>query len=375
MPIRLILALTCLWFSSLGFAAPPPPPTVAAKAHLLMDYHSHRVLSEDNADQRVEPASLTKMLTAYVVFNELKQGHIGLDDQVRVSEKAWRMEGSRMFIEVDKLVSVEDLLKGLIIQSGNDASVALAEHVAGSEEAFVGLMNQTAARLGMRASHFVNCTGLPDPDHYTTARDLAVLAMHMIRDFPEHYAWHAIKKFTFNKIPQYNRNRLLWQDESVDGIKTGHTKSAGYCLVASARRGEMRLISVVMGTKSEKARTTESRKLLNYGFRFFETHPLYQAQQPLYRVRVWKGAREQLPVGLEHDLYVTIPLGQSKGLDATMHLDREVMAPVVEGQRIGVVRVTVAGQPLEERPLVALQTVEEGGIWTQIVDEVKLMFE
>lgn len=359
-----------------AWCAPVPSvPSVAATSYLLQDFDSGHVLGEDQADQRAEPASLTKMMTAYVVFDEIKADNVKLDDKVLVSEKAWRMPGSRMFIEVDKYVLVEDLLKGLIIQSGNDASVALAEHVAGGEEAFAELMNQHAKRLAMRETHFVNSTGLPDENHYTTARDMAVLARALIRDFPEHYPWHADKEFTYNGITQHNRNRLLWRDESVDGVKTGHTEAAGYCLVATAKREDMRLISVLMGARSENARASASLKLLNYGFRFYETHGLYQREQPLTRVRVWKGAAEDAAVGLTEALYVTVPRGQYEHLEANMELDGSIVAPVEPGQRLGSVKITLGGEELLQRPMVSLEPVAEGSLWRQLVDHVMLMWQ
>ncbi len=280
-------------FFTASAAIVPDAPSVGARAYILQDFDSGRVLAEVNADERMEPASLTKIMTAYVVFEELEQGKIAMEDQVLVSEKAWRMGGSKMFIEVDTKVSVEDLLKGLIIQSGNDASVALAEFIAGDEDAFADLMNQYAVRLGMTGTHFINASGLPHPEHYTTARDTATLAAAMIRDFPELYKIHAVKEYEYNGIVQHNRNKLLWRDESVDGLKTGHTESAGYCLVASAERDGMRLISVVMGSESERSRARESIALLSYGFRFFETHRLYGALEPLTEIRIWKGEIEK----------------------------------------------------------------------------------
>ena len=281
-----LLVLAFGYGSDLADAAPvPAPPEFKAAAWLLQDHLSGHVIAEHGADARLEPASLTKMLTVYVVFAELKAGKFALSDRVLVSKKAWKMPGSRMFIEVDTRVGVEDLIKGVVIQSGNDASVALAEHVAGDESAFADLMNQYASRIGMTSSHFVNSSGLPDPEHYTTARDMAVLAQALIRDFPDHYALHAQKEFVFNGITQYNRNKLLWQDETVDGLKTGHTEAAGYCLVASAQRDGMRLLSVIMGTDSERSRARQSRALLAYGFRFFETHRLYEAAKPIRDVR------------------------------------------------------------------------------------------
>lgn len=375
MMLRFLLFGTLL-VTSLTQAAPvPDPPTIAGSSHILLDYNSNAVISESNADARVEPASLTKMMTAYVVFGELKAGRIAVTDKVRVSEKAWRMVGSRMFIEVDKEVSVDDLIKGMVIQSGNDASVALAEHVAGSEEAFASLMNQQAARLGLKDSHFMNATGLPHPDHYTTAHDMALLGQALIRDFPEHYPTHAMRKFTYNGIDQHNRNRLLWRDDSVDGIKTGHTESAGYCLVASAQRDGMRLISAVMGTSSEKAREHETQKLLNYGFRFYETRRVYQAGEPVHRLRVWKGASDELDVGLATDLWLTIPRGRYKDLVPAMAIDGDVIAPVKPGQAVARVSIALDGEQVAERPLVALRGVSEGGLWTRLSDQLRLMIK
>ncbi len=379
MPAGAILwiALLLLLLPNLVSAATPipAPPRVAATGHLLIDFNSGRILSEENADARLEPASLTKIMTAYVVLSEIQAGNASLEDQVMVSEKAWRMEGSRMFIEVGKTVKLEDLLHGLIIQSGNDASVALAEHIAGSEEGFASLMNAKAERLGMGDTHFVNATGLPDADHYTTARDIARVAAATIREFPQYYSWYGIKEFTYNNIKQYNRNKLLWRDKSVDGMKTGHTESAGYCLVASAKRGGMRLISVVMGTKSENARANESQSLLTYGFRFFESHRLYQAGEGISQFRVWKGDKEQLPVGVKNDLVVTIPVRQYDKLQAKMTITRQIVAPVQKGEVVGTVHITLEGKPLLEVPLVALQAVETGGIWRRTSDAVQLWFE
>ena len=371
--LALVLLLALAWGTARG--ATPRPPDVAGSSHVLMDFHSGRVLSAAQPELRVEPASLTKMMTAYVVFRELARGRIALDDQVLVSEKAWRMIGSRMFIEVDTRVSVEALLKGMIIQSGNDASVALAEHVAGSEESFADLMNQTAVRLGLTGTHFVNSTGLPHEEHYTNAIDMARLAAALIRDFPERYLWHAEKSYTYGGITQHNRNRLLWRDDSVDGIKTGHTEAAGYCLVASAERDGMRLISAIMGTDSEQERATESRKLLSWGFRFFETRRLYATGEGLSRVRAWKGEPAEVSAGLDRDLYVTFPRGRAEALQAEMSLDGRIMAPVAEGERLGVARVRLDGDTLAEAPLVALEGSGEAGLWTQLVDHVRLMLK
>ncbi len=340
-----------------------------------MDYNSGHVIAEHNANEQVEPASLTKMMSAYIVEHEIREGRLNLTDQVRISEKAWRMEGSRMFVEVGKFVSVEDLLKGVVIQSGNDATVALAEHVAGSESAFAELMNAHATRIGMTNTNFVNSTGMPDNDHYSTAHDMAILGQALIRDGAEFYQWYAEKSFEYNGIPQYNRNKLLWRNKYVDGIKTGHTEAAGYCLVASGEKDGMRLVSAVLGTKSKNARADESQKLLTYGFRFFETHKLYAADQSLQHVRIWKGAYETLSVGLADDMFVTIPRGQYDNLQASMQLEGKIMAPRQQGEQVGSVVVKLQDNVIAERPLLALTTVEEGGLIQSLMDQVKLMFE
>jgi len=372
---RLLLILTSLlWLVSMtASAAIPASPKLAAKGFVLLDFHSNQIVAEQNGDQRMEPASLTKMMSTYVISQELKSGNINLADTVTISKKAWRMPGSRMFVEVGKQVSVEDLLKGIIIQSGNDATVAMAEHVAGGEDAFASLMNNYAEQLGMNGTHFVNSTGLPDPDHYTTPRDMATLASALIRDFPKHYEWYAIKKFTFNNITQYNRNKLLWRDKHVDGIKTGHTESAGYCLVASALRDEMRLISVVLGTKSENARVQESQKLLNYGFRFFRSHKLYDANTALSTAEIWKGTADSIELGLRENLYVTIPRGQYKQLKPSINFDALIEAPVSKHAVLGKLQVSLKDKVLVERPLVALQEVPEGSWWKRLVDWVILL--
>ncbi len=368
-----------LWcYSSLLLAAPsliPSPPTLAASGYILVDHDSGQVIAESNADDRLEPASLTKLMTAYSVFTELRAGHISLEDQVRVSEKAWRMIGSRMFIEAGARVSVKELLKGMIIASGNDASVALAEHVAGGEDAFVMLMNAHAQRLGMHDTHFANSTGLPDPELYTTPRDMALLARAMINEFPEYYRWYSERSYTYNEIRQSNRNLLLFRDDSVDGLKTGHTRAAGYCLVASALRNETRLISVIMGTNSERARAQESEKLLNYGFRFFETHRLYGALEPLSELRIWKGESEQVALGLEEELYITVPRGQYDDLQASIRVDKTISAPVAQFQIMGNVEVRLGDKLLAERPLIALEAIEKGGLWQQLKDHIMLMFQ
>jgi len=353
----------------------PAAPKIASTGHLLIDYDSNTILAENNAGQRLEPASITKIMTAYTVFREIKEGHVKLDDEVLISKKAWRTPGSRMFVEVNKKVSLELLLKGMIIQSGNDASVALAEHVAGNEETFAALMNTHATRLGMSNTHFVNSTGLPDPDHYTTPNDIAKVAIATIREFPEFYKWYAQKSMLFNEINQHNRNKLLWRDESVDGMKTGHTEAAGYCLVASAKRQNMRLIAIVMGTKSEQARAKETQTLLNYGFRFFETHRLYQAGESLKEVRIWKGAKMKLKLGLENDLYITIPRRQYKKLEAKMDIKTQIIAPVEKAQNVGNLTINLHNKLLVKVPLVTLEQIGSGSLWHNTKDSALLWLE
>lgn len=356
-----------------AWAAPiPEAPQLPVRGYILMDFQSAQVLAEINGDERLEPASITKLMTAYILYQALRDGTVKLTDQVKISEKAWRMEGSRMFIEVDTMVSVEDLLMGMVVQSGNDATVALAEHVAGSEEAFATLMNQQANRLGLADSRFVNSTGLPDPNHYTTVRDIATLVRALIEEFPDQYERYAIKEYTFNDIKQYNRNRLLWQDETVDGVKTGHTQSAGFCLVASARRDDRRLISVVLGADTERARFSASQALLNYGFRFFETHRLYAANRALTEVRIWKGATDTLPLGLVEDLYVAIPKGSYEAMQASMTVNTAVQAPAKKGAPYGTVTVALDDNIMAERPLVALRDVEQAGFFGRMVDQMRL---
>ncbi len=365
-------------FTSVSQAAPlpiPKPPSTGAKAFIIMDFNSQRVVAEQHSDQSVEPASITKLMTAYVVFNELASGNIALTDLVTISEKAWRTPGSRMFVEVGKQVSVKDLLLGMIVQSGNDATVALAEYIAGSEETFAALMNKTAEEIGLKGSHFVNSTGLPDENHHMTAWDIARLASLVIERHPEYYKWYSQKEYTFNDITQYNRNKLLWRDDSVDGVKTGHTDSAGYCLVTSAQKEGMRLITVVLGTGSANARADASQALLNYGFRFFETHKLYEAGAALTTSRIWKGSSDSVSLGLDRILYVTIPRGQYDALDASMKIDNRIMAPVSAGTRLGSVQVRLGDDIVAEQPLVSLQEVAEGSFWQRITDEALLYFE
>lgn len=353
----------------------PAPPKLAANSYLLIDFNSGRILAEKNIDEKIEPASITKLMTAYVVYKEMEMGRLTLDEQVTVSKKAWEMGGSKMFIEVGKQVSVKDLLNGLVIQSGNDATIALAEHIAGSENVFADYMNQYARSLGMNDTHFVNSTGWPHKDHLTTARDIATLAKAVIQEFPERYKLYSEKEFTYNGIRQYNRNKLLWQDKTVDGVKTGHTESAGFCLVASAERDDMRLISVVLGTRSEKTRADVSQSLLSYGFRFYESNKLYAAGENINQARVWKGELEQLGVGLLEDLYVTIPRGQYKSLDAVMEINKNIEAPVEKGQQLGMVRVLLNNDEILSRPLVALQAVDKGSFWQRTKDQIIKLFQ
>lgn len=352
----------------------PSAPQIAATSYLVMDADTGKIILEKNSDQAFPPASLTKMMTSYILEYELSKGNVSQEDLVLVSEKAWRTKGSRMFIKEGTQVKLGDLLKGIVIQSGNDASVAVAEHIAGSESAFAGLMNQHAELLGMENSHFVNATGLPAEGHYAAAKDLALLARAIIQKFPEHYGVYSEKYFTYNKIRQPNRNKLLWRDRTVDGIKTGHTDEAGYCLVASAKRDGMRLISVVMGTRSEEARAQESQKLLAYAFRYFRTHKLYNANDILNTAKVWGGMQDKVQLGLKENLVVTIPRGQANELQATMDVDKVIKAPVVKGEEYGVVRVTLGDEEVLTAPLVAVEGIEEGGLLKRIWHAIMLFF-
>ncbi len=361
---------------------PPPPkgmptpaaPALGANSYILMDFHSGSVLVENNPDLPVEPASITKVMTSYVVFTELAEGNIKLDDVVNVSEKAWRTGGSRMFIEPGMEVTLEQLIKGMVIQSGNDASVALAEHLAGTEEAFAGLMNHYAVQLGMENSNFTNATGLPHEDHYTTARDVAILSAALIRDFPDLYQWYSEKEYSFNNIRQHNRNNLLWRDPAVDGLKTGHTQAAGYCLAASAKRDGMRLISVVLGSGSESSRVSESQSLLNYGFRFFETVQLYKAGQELAQGRVWKGEQEQIRLGIRDELFITIPRGRYEELDAQVEMRPELIAPIVEGEQVGQISIRLEDEEVANRGLIALEGADEAGFFGRTWDGLSMWF-
>ena len=352
----------------------PAPPQIAGSSWVLMDPVTGHIIMEHNSGERLPPASLTKMMTAYIVERELDEGRIAMTDMVPISVKAWQTGGSRTFVQEGTLVSVEDLLKGVIIQSGNDASVALAEFVAGSESAFVDIMNQQAKLLGMTNTNFANSTGLPAPDQYSTAYDLALLAQAIIEDYPENYPLYAVKSFTFNNIRQPNRNSLLWRDDSVDGLKTGHTSEAGYCLVASAKRDNTRLIAAVMGSSSAQVRAQEVQKMLNYGFRYYETARLFRAGQELVDARVWGGKSDQISIGLAEDVHVTIPRGAKDQLDSVVDLDSVIKAPIKVGDELGRIQVTLNGEVVVDEPVLALTEVPQGGLFKRLWDAIKLFF-
>ena len=353
----------------------PSAPALNAKAYILIDVDSGKVIAEKNSEERLPPASLTKMMTLYVISDALHHQQIKLGDMVRVSKEAWKIGGSRMFIKEGNQVSVEDLLKGIIVDSGNDACVAMAEHVGGSENSFTDIMNQQAQKLGMKNSHFTDSTGLPNGDLYTTAKDLAILGRSLVMDFPQYYQWYKQKWFTYNGIRQPNRNRLLWRDSQVDGIKTGHTAEAGFCLVSSAKRNSMRLLAVVLGEPTDSSRADDSEKLLNYGFRFFETHALYKTAQSISNASLYKGASEKVPVGLNDNLYVTIPTGQYQRLNVSTKIPAYIEAPIKKGDKIGDLLVKFDNQIISTQPLYALQSVESGGMYTRMKDSLRLTFK
>lgn len=368
-----LLSLFCLSSAYAGIVhTVPAPPEVEAPAYILVDYHSGKVLAEKEADKKIEPASLTKMMSVYVIDHELKNGRLSLDTEVPISENAWRTEGSRMFVDPGKKIPVRVLLQGVIIQSGNDATVALAEYIAGSEAAFADLMNQHAKQLGMKSSHFMNSTGIPHPDHYTTARDLSKLSHAVITEFPKTYKIYSEKWFTFNNIKQPNRNRLLWREPYIDGIKTGHSSTAGYCLAASGQKDHMRLISILLGAQSEGKRTEQTLQLLRYGFRFYETRQLFQANKAIHEPRVWMGAERNMTLGLAKDLYITIPQGDYKNLDAKLFIDKRITAPIQKGASYGKLIVKLNDQILKEVPLVALNEVPEGTVFSRLSDYFSL---
>jgi len=372
----LLLALVAAPSVAADLAPIPTPPDVSASNYLVVDYHSGATLAAKDATQPVEPASITKVMTAYVVFRELEAGNINLGDEVTISDHAWRKSKgtSRMFLEPRTKVAVEELLLGMIIQSGNDASIALAEHIAGSEETFASLMNAYAAELGLSGSNWRNSTGLPDDDHYTTARDLVRLASAVISEFPDHYRWYSQPSYTYNGITQPNRNRLLGNG-GVDGMKTGWTETAGYCLLTSADRDGRRIVSVVLNSPTESKRVVATQALLNYGFRFFETHRLYAAGDEITRVRVWKGSSEHIGLGVKEDLFVTMPRGRYEELSAVMDLPDRLLAPVAADQEVGQVSVSLNEDALIEKPLFPLAAVSEGSLWQQVSDSVLLWFE
>lgn len=390
-PLKILAIAACTLYSSAFFAnslsplnsnpskqSPPviipSPPNVNSKAYILIDANSGKVIAEKNSEMSLPPASLTKVMTLYVVSKALANNQIHLDDTVRVSKNAWKIGGSRMFVKEGQMVTIEDLLKGIIVDSGNDACVALAEHLGGSERGFTELMNVQAKNLGMNNSHFTDTTGLPNKDLYTTAKDLAILSRAIVNDYPQYYHWYKEKWFTFNGIRQPNRNRLLWRDSQVDGIKTGHTNNAGYCLISSAKRNDMRLIAVVLNAPSESTRADDSERLINYGFRFFETHQLYKANQPISKVKLYKGNNKKLSLGLNRDSFITIPSGQYKRLVVTSNVPEFIEAPITKGQKIGELIVKFEDKVIETQPLYALSDEKSGGFYTRAVGAMQIMF-
>lgn len=371
-----------LWLALLALPAmvavraeTPPPPAIEASAYILVDQHSGQVLAEREADARVEPASLTKLMTSLVAFDALAEGRLKLDDTATISDNAFRAPGARMYVEAGAEVRVEDLLQGMIVQSANDATVALAERIAGSEEAFAALMNEKAGRLGLTNTRFANSTGMPAPDQYSSARDIARIARALIAEHPEHYHWYKEREFTYNGITQHNRNALLWQDPTVDGLKTGHTEGARYCLAASAERGGMRLVSVVMGAPNDSERAAGSRALLDYGFEHFETHRLFAAGEEVTRTKVWKGEEDEVPLGLDEDLYLTIPRGRYKDLTPQAEVPPQVLAPLAQHADVGEVRIALGDDVLAERPLRTLAPVDTGGLLKRVADQIALWFD
>lgn len=371
--LRLLVLLLLL--PALAFADSPPPPSIAAKAWLLYDFTSGQAIASANQRERVEPASLTKLMTAYLAFSALKQKTLTPEQVVPVSERALKAPGSRMFIEPQKPVKVEELLRGMITQSGNDACIALAEAIAGSEDAFAQRMNREAQRLGMKDTNFVNATGLPDPRHYSSAYDLGLLAAALIRDFPEYYPLYSLREYRYNNITQPNRNRLLWLDPNVDGMKTGYTENAGFCLIASAKRGPRRLLSVVLGAESDSGRAQESLKLLNYGFQFYDAVKLYGRNQAVSTLEVWKGTERRLKAGFQSDLYVSVPRGAGDQLKADLVSTQPLVAPIGVGQKVGTVKVTLQNKLLGEYPAVALENVAVAGFFGRTWDGLRLWFK
>jgi D-alanyl-D-alanine carboxypeptidase (penicillin-binding protein 5/6) len=377
MRLKILLTFTLLILPTLGFSEQiAPPPELAVKAYLLKDFNSSTDIVSYKKDDRIEPASLTKIMTAYVTFDAIKHSHLKLEQILPVSEKAWKVEGSKMFIEPNKPVTVDELLHGMIIQSGNDASITLAIGVAGSEEQFAEMMNKQAAKLGMTGTHYMNATGLPDKDHYTTANDLATLASALIRDFPQEYKrLYSVKEYTYNKITQPNRNRLLWIDPTVDGMKTGHTETAGYCLIASSKHDSTRLVSVVLGAANEAMRASESQKLLNYGFQFYESTLVYKQFQPVNSLRVFKGQDKTVTAGVAKDFYLSLPKGHYAIVKASMTSKQPLIAPIKSGQEIGKIIFSLDGKVINEQKLVATKNVDEAGFFGRIIDSVRLLVQ
>jgi D-alanyl-D-alanine carboxypeptidase (penicillin-binding protein 5/6) len=363
-------------FAYAGAAQIAPPPSLAVKAYLLKDFNNNQTIAQHNASMRVEPASLTKIMTAYLTFKAVKNGHLQLNQTLPTSELAWKAEGSRMFIEPNKPATVDELLHGMIIVSGNDASITLAEGIASTEQQFAQMMNKEAQRLGMKNTHYMNATGLPDPQHYTTAEDLATLAIALIRDFPEEYKrLYSVKEYTYNNIKQANRNRLLWLDPNVDGMKTGHTESAGYCLISTAKRDNTRHIAVILGAPTDTARATESQKLLNYGFQFFDSTLVYKQGQQVSKLKVWKGDTNEIISTVASDLYLTLPKGEYTNVKAVVSSTQPLIAPIKKGQVIGQVKFLLNGKTISERSLVANKSVATAGLFGRAWDSIKLMMQ
>ena len=390
---RLLMSLWLMGFTSLSMAIENPgvnmmphrtataipvktpgPPQLDVKAFILIDAKTGKVLAEKNADERIEPASLTKMMTMYVASEAIVRGQITMNDQVLISHKAWKTDGSKMFVRVGERVPLNELIKGIIVQSGNDACVAMSEHVAGSESSFVEMMNQTAKQLGMNDTHFVDSTGLPNADHYSTARDLSTLSRALIYNFPDDYQWYKTKWYTYNNIRQPNRNRLLWRNKNIDGIKTGHTDACGYCIAASGQEDNMRLIAIVLGASSDKERADAGEQLLNYGFRFFETAQLYKGNQSLANVRVWQGQEKNIAIGVTQDLYLTVPKGQYKNLTVKVETPHVVKAPVTKNQEVGELVISLNNEPFMKLPLRALSECKVGGWWTRFKDSIAMKY-
>lgn len=353
----------------------PGPPKLDAKAYVLMDANSGAILAQKNMNTKLPPASLTKLMTLYVVSEALAQGQIKLDDKVRVSKEAWSRGGSRMFLKLHSYVTVHQLIQGIIVASGNDACVSIAQYVGGNEKNFAALMNQAAQQLGMKNTHFVDSTGLPKDEHYTTAYDLAILTRALIQRFPQYYDWYKQKWIKYNKIRQPNRNRLLWRDPSVDGLKTGHTNAAGYCLIASAQRDNMRLISVVMGTPSDAARSDESQALLNWGYRYYHSYKVFNANNPITEARVWLGKNKNIQLGLANDIFVTVPRGEYKSLKAALKVEPKLHAPIKKGEVYGQITINLKGKTVATAPLVALNDDPEGGWFSRLFDHIGLFFK